>query len=131
MQFDDPAWAASRPGFPGVVVGSVPSTDDPRATINVWLIVTRIWLLVFVCQLAKNAGVLKKPTRGVTRTISLVVRSAGRSKKRVGAAVDLRAIDRRGHVGIEPVHVARAHRIDRLRDRDLPCGGDRELEARV
>ena len=32
--------------------------------MSVWFIVTRIVLLVFVCQLAKNAGVVKNPTRG-------------------------------------------------------------------
>ena len=47
--------------------------------MSVWFIVTRIWLLVFVCQFAKNAGVLKKPTRGVESTSSVAARSAGRS----------------------------------------------------
>ncbi len=65
--------------LPGVVVVSVPSTDAPSATISVWFSVTRIWLLMFVCQFAKNAGVLKKPTRGMVSTSSVAVRSAGRS----------------------------------------------------
>jgi len=41
------------------------------------LTVTRIWLLWFVDQLAKNAGVLKNPGRGVSMTSSVAVRSAG------------------------------------------------------
>ena len=47
--------------------------------MSVWFIVTRIWLLMLVCQLAKNAGVLKKPTRGIDSTSSVAARSAGRS----------------------------------------------------
>ena len=62
----------------GTVV-SVPSIDAPVATMSDWLVVTRISLLVFVCQLAKNAGVLKKPTRGTVRTSSVAERSASRS----------------------------------------------------
>ena len=61
------------------MVRSVPSTDAPSATIKVWFIVTRIWLLLLVCQLAKNAGVLKNPTRGIERTNVVALRSAGRS----------------------------------------------------
>jgi hypothetical protein len=55
------AWAlctGSSPGAPGGKVPS-PSSEAPVATIMVWLMVTRIWLLVLVCQLAKKAGVLK------------------------------------------------------------------------
>ena len=74
------ACTASRPAaLLGGAVVSVPSTDAPGATISVWFSVTRIWLLVFVCQLAKNAGVVKKPGRGIVSTSSVAVRSAGRS----------------------------------------------------
>ncbi len=41
--------------------------------------VTRIWLLVFVCQLAKNAGVVKNPTRGIDSTSSVAERKVGKS----------------------------------------------------
>jgi len=47
--------------------------------MSAWLIVTRIVLLVLVCQLAKNAGVLKKPTRGTCRASELDARRLGRS----------------------------------------------------
>ena len=52
------------------MVESVPSTCAPSATIKVWFSVTRIWLLMLVCQFAKKAGVLKKPTRGTDSTSS-------------------------------------------------------------
>jgi len=51
----------------------------PIATINAWFSVSRCWLLLLVVQLAKKAGVEKKPTRGVRTTISEAPRSAGRS----------------------------------------------------
>jgi hypothetical protein len=53
--------------------------DEPVATMSVWFSVTRIWFEALVCQLAKNAGVLKKPTRGTESTSSLAERSFGRS----------------------------------------------------
>ena len=61
------------------LVASVPSMADPVATMSAWFIVTRIWLLALVGQLAKKAGVLKKPTRGIDRTSSRAARKAGRS----------------------------------------------------
>ena len=66
----------------GVFVESVPSTDAPSATISVWFIVTRIWLLMFVCQLAKNAGVLKNPMRGIVSTSSFAARKVGKIVER-------------------------------------------------
>ena len=51
----------------------------PIATINAWFSVSRCWLLLLVVQLAKKAGVEKKPTRGVRTTISEAPRSVGRS----------------------------------------------------
>jgi hypothetical protein len=51
----------------------------PMATTRVWFIALRTSLLLFVCQLAKNAGVVKKPTRGMRVTISFFVRSVLRS----------------------------------------------------
>ena len=49
--------------------------------MSAWFIVTRIWFDVLVCQLAKNAGVLKKPTRGIVSTSSVTFgsRSLGMS----------------------------------------------------
>jgi hypothetical protein len=51
----------------------------PVATIRAWCKGARIWLLTLVGQLAKKAGVLKKPTRGTDSTSSRAERSAGRS----------------------------------------------------
>ena len=62
-----------------MTVPSVPSTDDPSATTSVWFNVTRAWLLMLVCQLAKNAGVVKKPMRGMLSVSSVALRSVGRS----------------------------------------------------
>src|SRR5262245_3540314 len=55
----------------------------PRPTISAWLVVTRYALLGLVGQLAKNATVVRKPTRGVSRTSSVVLgsRSLGRFQK--------------------------------------------------
>jgi hypothetical protein len=39
--------------------------------MNAWFVVTRIWLLSFVCQLAKNAGVVKNPKLGRFSTMLL------------------------------------------------------------
>jgi hypothetical protein len=47
--------------------------------MGAWFKVTRIWLLMFVCQLAKKAGVLKNPTRGMESTSAAALRSAGKS----------------------------------------------------
>lgn len=52
------------------MVVSVPSKALPRATIIVWLMVTRAWLAALVCQPARKAGVVKKPTRGVRAKLS-------------------------------------------------------------
>src|SRR6266478_9458640 len=56
--------------------------------------VTRAWLLALVGQLAKNAGVVRKPTRGVLTTSSVAARSVGRSQKmlRVSPALGARTV---------------------------------------
>src|SRR4051812_160214 len=74
----------SRPGVDIGLVASVPSTAAPVATISAWLTVTRIWLLWFVGQFAKKAGVEKNPGCGVSMTSSSDERSVGRSKNLVG-----------------------------------------------
>ena len=73
------ACSASSPGVDVGTVVSLPSIAMPVATISVWLSVTRIWLTELVGQLAKNAGVVKKPGRGVASTSSVAARSVGRS----------------------------------------------------
>src|SRR6185437_15467332 len=85
-QATESACWASRPGVPGGSVMSVPSTEEPVATMSAWLVVARAWLLVFVGQLAKKAGVEKKPTRGTWSTSSVAWRSEKRSQKRVVAS---------------------------------------------
>src|SRR2546430_7517325 len=55
----------------------------PRATISVWFVVTRAWLLLLVFKSAKKLGVVKKPTRGVLNTRSAPARNEGRAKMRV------------------------------------------------
>src|SRR5947209_8361471 len=71
---------------PGLVE-SVPSTCAPSATMNAWLIVTRISFDVFVCQFAWNAGVEKNPTRGIFETTSVALRSDGTSQNFEGVSV--------------------------------------------
>ena len=48
--------------------------------MSVWLSSTRARLLSFVVQRAKNAGVVKNPTRGMRITRSWPARIDGRSK---------------------------------------------------
>src|SRR5256885_4326024 len=55
----------------------------PSATISVWFMVTRAWLLLLVFHSARKVGVVKKPTRGVLSTRSAPARNEGRSKTRV------------------------------------------------
>src|SRR2546428_13319836 len=54
----------------------------PRATISVWFVVTRAWLLLLVFHWARKLGVVRKPTRGVLSTRSAPARHEGRSKTR-------------------------------------------------
>jgi hypothetical protein len=55
--------------------------------MNAWLIVTRISFDVFVGQLAWNAGVEKKPTRGVFKTSSVALRRFGMCQNGVRPSV--------------------------------------------
>src|SRR5207245_9981021 len=52
----------------------------PRATISVWLAVTRAWLLLLVFHSARKEGVVKKPTRGVRNRRLPPVRKFTRSR---------------------------------------------------
>ena len=52
----------------------------PSAPSSAWLAVTRCWLLSLVFQTARNAGVVKKLTRGsFDGSVVVIARSAGRS----------------------------------------------------